>query len=236
VARRIGERAADRYIKHPAASTSNPLSEGWAIDAGTVQLYQSNAHVLARESLRHLATIVGPFDVPDYTSRDAQWGPPYVAAIPNDTGSSHGGIPWSRHTAVRSGPHFGVQDYALEDNRRVLRPVRMAISITIDAGASTRFLYAAMTPTEAPPPARDYLAFDSVSVATGTTYTVFELVPMAPVPPAAPFRCRPDNIYPGLRAASTVQAAPFYLWWGWQILNGGSGTSVNALSAWEWSE
>jgi hypothetical protein len=237
MARTIGERAADRYIKHPAASAANPLAEAYAIDSGTIQLYQHNLHVLQRERLSTLVACVGPFDVPDYTSQVAQWGG-LAEPSPNTIGFDNGAkaIPWHRATAARFGPFFGVQDYELDDGRRTLRPVRCAMSITVDAGATSHSAFFALTKTDARP-SDGHLAFESVALAAGaTTFAVADdLVCAGPVASEL-YRCRPDGVSAPdgpLSVQTSVRATGFYVWFGWLVVDGGTGTSVNSMSAWE---
>jgi hypothetical protein len=233
--RRIGERFADKYLKHPAASTTNPLSDGWYVDTGTVMLAHNNVHHLERESLRHLVMSPGPGSVTTYANTNAPFsGLDDAPATASNglAGAEYWQLPWDRRCCAVFGPYFAIQDYELPDGRRTQRKIRGQIDATIEGGASSyRFYFAATSAANETPFAVRFLAFGYADFAgTGNQRSpVIDLTFTDPLPGAGDeWRCRPGADDDDAR----VVAAPFYLFMAWKIV-GGAANYINGFSAWE---
>jgi hypothetical protein len=235
MARRYSERFLDRYVKHPAASSANPLSDGWFVDSGTKMIAQNNAAHLARESLRHLVFSLGPGQATQFATANAMFtGLDDAPQLLSPIGDSlqHMQIPWDRRTAARFGPFAAIQDYALADGRMTQRKIRAQADFSLDAATTSERLYVAAT-SRADDDPRDItklLAFGYVDVA-GSGYqrsTPIDLTFNAPLPTSTEFVCRAD----GTDNPTNVAAAPFYLWFGWRLI-GATTNYVCGFSAWE---
>jgi hypothetical protein len=231
VSRRIGERVADQYVYHPAASTGHPLSNGYAVDSGTVMLLESNLHTLSRQSLRPLVQSVGVGQLTQFPSTDSFWDglttPP--PALSERLFSAT--IPWDRRTAMRFGPFWVVQDYELDDARLAWRPVKLTLDITVSSNVDLlqARAYFAITATSSSPASGAFLDFDSVALSAGQQIAAVTLTPSAPIAEGETFRCRPD----ATAGAPTVRRGVVYLWFGWGVKSSDALNYVNGMSAFE---
>jgi hypothetical protein len=239
-----GERALTRYIRHPAASTSNPLSNGWALDAGSAILtLDNNAHHLAEVATRPLVQTNGQGAVQTFTSYPSvfqgvlgleQVDPTQLNFAQQNPWAA---IPWDRNTATRFGACHFIADHELASGATTIRPVKTQMRVTIDTNVTTKKAFAAITFTQSPPFLTAPFLFGSYTFpGTGAQTAEITLTSAAPVSrtsTVAPLRCRPDATYGSTR----VEVIQGYLWFGWLLYGATASTSyVESYSAWEvWS-
>jgi hypothetical protein len=239
-----GERALTRYIKHPAASTSNPLSNGWALDAGTAILtLDNNTHHLAEQATRPLVQTNGQGLIETRTSYGAvfssiigleQVDPTVLGWAVEQPWKA---IPWDRNSATRFGPFHFIADYELASGATTLRPIKVELQATIHANVTTRRAFAAVTFTDAPPfHDPPFLFGEHTFPSTGAQTAPITLTSGAPVSRTStvgPLRCRPD----GTLGSQRVEVIQGYLHIGWLLYGATAGASyIDGYSAWEvWS-
>jgi hypothetical protein len=241
VARKLyGERLYDRYIKHPASSSTNPLSDGWAVDAGSAMLLSHNIHHLLSQSQRSL--VCSPGDgraFSAWTSKDDLWN--VATEKPGDTASSTGpaSIPWDGLTARRFGPVPMLFD-RLASQQRLARKVRCRVQFEFNTiPATTRVVHFAMTtgsgsrlPRATPAAYASVTATNATGVQTQTAdLTVYSPLTESLVEP-----------WPS-RGAGSVEygpmlcyVVPMYVWFGFEFVGTALSTpnwEIYAMSAWE---
>lgn len=237
-----GELAVPRYIRHPAASTSNPLSNGWAVDAGTSVLLDNNLHKLEEEATRPLVMSLGPGKIPSFQTQDALFAD--VAGItPVDTttlgfaaAESWRKIPWDRRTAVPF-PAIFVVDYDLATGEASIRPVRIYMQATIDLDAEGYDAHAAITFTEDSPYGQQtppYLYGTASFGGVGKRTAEIALTPTTPVTrrgTSGTLRCRTSGAGD---LSTTIDVVNGYVWVGFSIWGAGVTASyIDSISVWE---
>lgn len=219
-----------RYIKHPAGSGATHLDDGAPLDAGTIQIVDSNLSTLARCNARHLV-----------------WDPGFGTGglVLNDGGRGYDGdddvgipptadftgaeryslISWDARTARHYGPIFAVDDALLAGGVPGYGPrtVRVDVDCVSTTGTSLTLL-AALT-AGFTYPSDDRLAFASNVPAAGRSVVTLTLTPAGVDEYRAGRRCRASG------TGTTIYSTPLevYLWVGWCRTQAGDG--VIAISA-----
>jgi hypothetical protein len=241
----IGERAITRYIKHPAASTSNPLSNGWAIDAGTAQLFDSNLSVLAYESVRPLVQSRGPGLITTQTSGNKFWdGFDDGTEAPSRTFTgSYLDIPWGdRWSSVRFGP-FALyadryrQDAGVDTSRIGLRDISFAIGCTTVAANTVQNVFVTLTNSEDGPQINDGNTIGAAATVSlsGTGQTFARgTIDLGNVDPETLTTIEWPSRPASAAGARMVRIVRAYVWVGWYFTNPGAVSNyVDTISAWE---
>lgn len=230
----IGDRQFTRYIQH---DTVQNVGDGEPLSAHLGQmLLVSNSNHLAHESSRHLASAVLPSTmmIPEVADSDGAWDA--VGEIrPRSDGAytDANAIPWDRRTAVKFGPVPLILDR--ESNARpVPRKVRFHFDVDLDAGSTSRRLFAAISGSSDPRSITSgrYYGLEAVNVSSGHSQVTLDVSPELE---------GGDSAYPAeswqTRTAATVGDREIWiregwLWFGWLIV-GGSANHVQAVNAYE---
>ncbi len=220
----IAERVEDRYIKHEAASTTAPMTNGWPLDSGSAMLLSSNLAHLCRESCRNLVQSpgLGTAKVPSFTTGNAVFDglhdlgllPADNTAFTNFGGASE--IPWDPRTAESFPAHL-ICDRQNDDGRITLRSIRFLMDATIDTNCTSYVYHFAITNHSDPGRLMggDYLAHSSDTFGgTGNKTAVATLSSTQPWHPnmLTQWPCRPADYVDGATSVLILEA---YLWFGW---------------------
>jgi len=237
IGRRIGAGSGaeiPRYIKHPAGSSGNSwLAQNDPIDAGTAHIIDSNISHLSAECARHL---VWDHTVGATAAVDG-WDADYSDS-PNANGSADGLpwiIAWDNRTARCYPLPAMIADRDLPEGGLGLREIRVQIYADVNTDNSLR-LFAAITPTEAPPTEGSLAlatAYGTINAPTTATSGLkrIEITLRAELPAGPP---REEWVHSaggdGINAA-TVPVHAGYLWVGWKSSD--AANEIHAISAYE---
>jgi hypothetical protein len=234
MATRVGEYFAAKYIKHPAPS--NWLANGEGLDAGSVQIIDSNVSWLCRESVRHLFWVPGPGSVTTYQNASD------VYASIEGFGTPPSGltlidaqqIPWNRATAIRFGPFPMICDASNSDGEALPRPIRICTKMTYASTTPTLYLALSTKSDPASIYAGDYLALSLPTIAASGSVTEKTVSIDNPVPRTIvePWDSRRVTSAPSAFANMTL-VLPLYVWVGWRALGAGATLSIDSVSAYE---
>lgn len=195
-----------RRLRTPTASE---WRDGRFVDSGLAMILSSNFAHLQRESVRHLATALGPGVITN-ASRGYSYSGTTLKDRP-DPGAYTGlsAIAWDVATATRLGPFTLIADreIAAED------PTWRQIRVNVDADSVNLALYAALTAGD--PPAPDHLGFATVNATAGRAINALTLTPSRGIRADRMPARRPD----GATDESTLTATVF-LWVGWYAASG----------------
>jgi hypothetical protein len=234
----VGERAVSRYIKHPAASTTGILSNGWPIDSGTViTTLENNTHHLQHESLRPLVWSSGSGNTPIFNSAAQMFAglPEFTVAPPGATFGTHRAIPWDRKTSARF-PVFLIADQNIDTGEATLRWITMTMRLTVAANVTSGRAHFALTFSSAPPFQNEPFLHSSAAVTSNALNTV-----SVTLQPDTPIDLQSMGTITKCRHASTngtsAQAVVLlgHLWFGWSL--GGASvvaaSRIESFAAWE---
>ena len=244
---RVGERAYSTYIKHPAGSTSNPISNGWPIDSGTVELFDSNLSLLSYESVRPLVATLGPGSVSTQSSGDKFWTG-FTDDVPTPARSWSGvyqDIPWDRRTSMRFGPFPLVADRWVLDGGATGSPTgavsfrELAFKVVFTVAAANTAQVAFFVVTEDSSPAS---ITNGAIIGSPVTYT---LPGTGQQTFANTWRYDPPVLDSGVSetwvsrsggasVSNVTQVTQCFVWVGWYFLNAGAVTNtVDSVCVWE---
>lgn len=187
-----------------------------AIDAGIIQIIDSNLSHQARESLHQLGTAIGSDSILEQNPFDG------LEDVVEETSPASGveEIPWTRVAAWCWGPFDLTQD-RLEADGAQLRKVVIYLDADAASWSSLR-LYAAVTQGVGTPRSESVLAFVSQSATSGRAMNEIALSPS--LVESVLKRSRPDG---DEYAAQT----DLYVWLGWKSSDGSD--RVIAATVWE---
>ena len=211
----LGEVLDIGYCLH--TPTSGELAAGDALDAGTVQIVDSNFSHLARENLHHLVTAFGPGvginnDPAGFTSLLDSGAPTTTTAVDS--------ISWSPAVAQRFGP-FDLTSDRIAAAGNMPRKIRVRVD-RVGAVSTSLILYAAITPDDSIPTEPTVLAWSRSAVSSGRGRTEITLSPARHAMRSQRSRSSPAEV--------SVWSA-IYLWVGWYATD--AADAVISISAWE---
>lgn len=244
-----GERIASTYIPQPAASTSNPLSDGWAYSAADAIITAHNVHHLEAESFRHLvgsAVSGNEAIVKSFPDKEKAWNFSGAFELINellaadDTAEEARNVPWTGRggSSIRFGPFPLVFD-RLHENEWVPRRIRVRVQADRSTESlSKQKLHIAISGVHGTPWTSLY-ALNSQTFYAGPQHFTADLDINTPGPRsrADMLPCRgPDSAGSGSAVSAVVMA---YLWVGWELYHTtplGDSYSIgviDSVSAWE---
>lgn len=237
IGRRIGAGSGaeiPRYIKHPAGSSGNSwLAQNDPIDAGTAHIIDSNLSHLSAECARHL---VWDHTVGAMAAVDG-WDADYSDS-PNATGSASDlpwMIAWDNRTARCYPLPAMIADRDLPEGGLGLREIRVQVYADVNTDNSL-YLFAAITPTEAPPTEGSLAlgtAYGTIEAPTTATAGLkrIEIVLRAELPAGPPMEEWTHGAGGDGNNAATVPVHAGYLWVGWKSSD--ALNEIHAISAYE---
>jgi len=237
----IAERGYTRYIKHAAAATTGPLTNGEPVDAGTSMLVTNNLGHMCMESTRNLVQSpgTGPTGIAlSYQTPAALFGGIqdtgfYTAATDVLYISGSTALPWDPRVSETFSA-FTIADRQNSDGRETIRSIRFSIDFTADVTNSSTSVGFAITTHDSPQRLRDgdYLAFyGSESVNTGSQIITNTLSSDTPITLAhyEAMQAR-QRTYNGEMMGNMI---PIVLWFGWKFIGSGTDNAINGFCAWE---
>ena len=213
-----------RYIKHPLASSGNSwLLQADALDAGTVHILDSNISHLDAVNMRHL---FWDHTVGAIANTDG-WDATYSDA-PNSSGGTTS-LPWCIAWDYRTARCYPmpamIADRDLPDGGLGLREIRVELYVYIPVGKNLQ-VFAALTPTEAPPTAGSlalataYGTLTAPTAAPSSGLLRVEVVLRTEAPAGQP-----------MEQWGTVPVHQAFLWVGWR--GDDTGIEIQNISAFE---
>ena len=209
----------DRRIHTPTASE---FAAGIALDAGTIQIIDSNLSWVAVESLHDIGNIIGPGQLYASAVGRGYAGLNDLAQPDNPTRCEK--IAWNISTAAALGPFDLTIDRVAADGNQP-RKVKVMFDCS-GGGASSLTVLAAITSGFVVPTNEECLAFAEASV-TGASQTVLTLTPRRfdyETPTMQTGTASIDQSFPGA-------FANLYVWCGWYATN--AADTIYSISAWE---
>jgi len=216
----LGERltSVTRRLRTP---TSTEWRAGEYVDAGLAMIVSHNLAHRQRESLRQIASALGPGTITNAMRGYTFQGTPLRDVTDPVTYSGLTSISWDLQTSRRFGPFYAVRDRDVTDEPPTWRTVRVCLDVT----ASNLTVLACLTQGLEFPAPESYVAFESTTSTAWRTVLTLDLDPSRALAEAAT-RCRD---FGGETEQSSAAACS--LWVGWY---GTSGTnSVWTISAHE---
>lgn len=216
----LGERltSVTRRLRTP---TSTEWRAGEYADAGLAMIVSHNLAHRQRESLRQIASALGPGTITNATRGYAFLGTPLRDVADPGSYSGINEIAWDMQTARRFGPFYAIRDRDVTDEPPTWRTVRVCLDVT----ASNLTAYACLTQGLEFPAPESFVAFESTTSTAGRTVLTLDLDPSRALAEAAT-RCRDFG-----GETEQTSAAQCSLWVGWYG-NGGT-NSVWTISAHE---
>lgn len=209
----------DRRIRTPTASE---FAAGIALDAGTIQIVDSNLSWTAVESLHHIGNVIGPGQL--YSSTVGRGFANLNDLAQPDNPSRCDKISWTINTAAVLGPFDMTMDRVAADGNQP-RKVKVMFDCS-GGGASSLTVLAAITSGFVPPTNEECLAF-AESAVTGASQVTLTLTPRRfdyESPAAQTGTAAIDQSFPGA-------FANLYLWCGYWATN--AADTIYGISAWE---
>lgn len=192
--------------------TSGEWADGDFIDAGLAMILSSNLAQLQRESVRHLASALGPGQITNTTRGYTYSGTPLTDAADPGTYSQWSTIAWDLQTSTVFAPIHLIRDREIAGDVPGFRKVR--VNIDAQAAAASLTLLACLTSVDSTP--RDGpLAFGSITAATGHAINSLTLTLEPEITPRL-VDCRPPT-------GTTPEQSSVYrlaLWVGWYASSG----------------
>ena len=215
----LGERLTSitRRIKTP---TSVEWRSGEYLDSGLAMVVSHNLAHKQRESLRQVATTLGPGTITNSVRGYAFQGTALRDVADPGTYSGINSISWDLQTSKRLGPLYAIADRNVSGEPPTWRKIRVCLDVT----AGGLDVFAVLTQGLEFPSTESRVAFASATSSAGRTTLTLDLEPRELSP--ASTKCRD---FGGETEYTT--AALCSLWVGWY---GSSGTnSVWTISAYE---
>lgn len=218
----LGERltSVTRRLHTP---TSDEWRSGEYVDAGLAMIVSHNLAHKQRESLRQIATALGPGTITNSVRGYTFQGVPLEDTHDDGIYTGVRAISWDEQTARHFGPVFLIADRDVTDQPPTWRSIRVNLDVT----AGGMDLFACVTNAGVLPSEGAFLAFDSATSSAGRTFVALDLGLSRANLVAVPQRCRRST---GSSVESSACAA-VSLWVGWYGTGGTN--SVWTISAYE---